>query len=139
MTAIDTNVPVYAFDRDDPVRQQKAKDLISNLMNRPEETLLLWQVAVEFLNCLRRWESKGKITPTEVEAYFHDVWTMFPLQLPMGSYIDRSFDLRRRYMLSHWDSLLLAACQEAGVTRLYSEDLQNGATYDGVTVINPFV
>jgi predicted nucleic acid-binding protein len=30
MTAIDTNVPVYAFDRDDPVRQQKAKDLITD-------------------------------------------------------------------------------------------------------------
>jgi predicted nucleic acid-binding protein len=108
-------------------------------MIRPEETVLLWQVAVEFLNCLRRWESKGKITSAEVEAHFHDVWTMFPLQLPTESYIDRSFDLRRRYMLSHWDSLLLAACQEAGVTRLYSEDLQNGANYDGVTVINPFV
>jgi len=35
-------------------------------------------------------------------------------------------------------SLLVAACQEAGVARLYSEDMQDGADYDGVKVVNPF-
>jgi predicted nucleic acid-binding protein len=40
--------------------------------------------------------------------------------------------------LSHWDSLLVAACQETGVTRLYSEDMQHGADYDGVKIVNPF-
>lgn len=34
--------------------------------------------------------------------------------------------------------MLLAACKEAGVTRLYSEDMQHGADYDGVTIVNPF-
>lgn len=43
-----------------------------------------------------------------------------------------------RYSLSYWDSLLLAACLDAGVNRLYSEDLDDGMTYDTVVVINPF-
>ena len=47
-------------------------------------------------------------------------------------------DLSFRYSLSHWDSLLLAACVDAGVDTLYSEDLDAGMTYDTVTVVNPF-
>lgn len=47
-------------------------------------------------------------------------------------------ELYARFQLSHWDSLLLAACLEAGVDTLYSEDMQHGHDYDGVTVINPF-
>lgn len=42
------------------------------------------------------------------------------------------------YSVSHGDSMLIAACVEAGVDRLYSEDLDDGMTYDSVTIANPF-
>lgn len=51
---------------------------------------------------------------------------------------DYALELYERFSLSHWDSLLLAACADAGVTRLYSEDMQHGADIDGVKIINPF-
>jgi len=34
--------------------------------------------------------------------------------------------------------MLVAACIEAGVHTLYSEDLDPGTRYDSVAVINPF-
>ncbi len=34
--------------------------------------------------------------------------------------------------------MLLAACTEAGIHTLYSEDLDPGTQYDGVIVVNPF-
>ena len=34
--------------------------------------------------------------------------------------------------------MLLAACKEAGVTTLYSEDMAAGTKYDGLTIVNPF-
>ena len=51
---------------------------------------------------------------------------------------DHALELYERFSLSHWDSLLLAACADAGVTRLYSEDMQHGTDIDGVKIINPF-
>jgi predicted nucleic acid-binding protein len=33
--------------------------------------------------------------------------------------------------------MIYAACQEAGVTRLYSEDLP-GAAIQGLSIVNPF-
>jgi predicted nucleic acid-binding protein len=113
-----------------PVKQAKAMELFDRLVLQPADTVLIWQVAAEFLSQLRRWESKGKLTPDEVQATFRRFSAMFPLQAPSAGIFQLSFDLRSRFSLSHWDSLLLAACKEAGVTTLYSEDMDSGTDYE---------
>jgi predicted nucleic acid-binding protein len=138
MNAVDTNVYVYALDADESVKQAKALDLFDRLMQRPAETVFLWQVASEFLNQLRRWESKGQLTPAVVETTFHHFLTMFPLRIPSERVFQLSFDLCSRFSLSHWDSMILAACKDVGVTTLYTEDLDAGTDYGGVTIVNPF-
>ncbi len=87
---------------------------------------------------MRRGESMGRISRADVAANIRDVLAMFPLVLPSENVIRLSLNLSSRFSLSHWDSMLLAACSEAGVDTLCSEDLDAGATYDGVTVTNPF-
>jgi predicted nucleic acid-binding protein len=47
-------------------------------------------------------------------------------------------EIEQRYRLSWWDSLVVAAAQVQGCAILLSEDLQDGATFAGVTVRNPF-
>jgi predicted nucleic acid-binding protein len=138
MNAVDTNVFVYALDDDEPDKQAKACNLIDQLVQRSADTLLLWQVAGELLSCLRRWEAAGRITAIDVEAHFRDVAAMFALCIPSAKSFDISFDLRARFSVSHWDGMLLAACKEAGIQTLYSEDLGAGTDYDGVQVVNPF-
>jgi predicted nucleic acid-binding protein len=44
----------------------------------------------------------------------------------------------QRYSLSSWDALLVAACLEAGVTRLYTEDFDDSVKKEGLEVVNPF-
>lgn len=138
MNAVDTNVLVYSVDQDEPAKQAKAIELLDRLTQPPVETVLLWQAAGEFLSCLRRWQSASRVTAAEVEQYLNRALAMFPLFLPTRSVLGRALELHSRYSLSHWDSMLLAACIEAGVTTLYSEDFGAGTTYGTVTVINPF-
>jgi predicted nucleic acid-binding protein len=138
MNAVDTNVFVYALDDSEPTKQAKARALIDRLVQPPVATLLPWQVAGELLSCLHKWESAGRITAADAEAHVRDVLAMFPLQLPTAKVFDLSFELRARFSLWHWDSMLLAACKEAGVTSLFSEDLDPGTDYDGLAVVNPF-
>jgi predicted nucleic acid-binding protein len=95
--------------------------------------------SVEFLACLRKAERKGLLTGAQVKVNFGEVLQLFSLKFPTAKVFERGFLLHERYSLSHWDSLLIAACLEAGVTRLYSEDMQHGADYDGVNIVNPFV
>ena len=128
MKAVDTNVLVYAFDSTEPAKQARAVALIDGLVKAPGSAMLLWQAAVEFLSCLRRWQAAGRISATDVEAYSAEMLSYFPLVTPSIRVIERSLQLTSRYSLSHWDSLLVAAALEAGITRLYSEDLQDRST-----------
>jgi predicted nucleic acid-binding protein len=139
MNAVDTNVFVYSLDASEPVKQGEAHRLLDRLARTPTETILPWQVAGELLNCLRKWELAGRITPADVIAHFRDILAMFPLNVPTVASFQTSFDLRSRFSLSHWDSMLLAACKEAGVDTLYSEDMSSGTDYGGLVIVNPFV
>ncbi len=138
MNAVDTNVYVYTFDADEPVKRAKAIELLNRLSTRPAETVTLWQVAGELLNQLRNWELRGRLTAAEVEAAFNRVRALFELQIPSESMFPIYFGMRSRFSLSHWDSMLLAACKEAGVTTLFSEDMDAGTDYDGLIIVNPF-
>ena len=138
MNAVDTNVFVYALDVHEPAKHAKAKALLAGLVSAQPGTFLLWQVAGELLSVLRNWETKGRVSRSNAEANFRDVFAMFPLALPGPQVFARYFDLHSRFSLSHWDAMLLAACKEAGVTTLYSEDLDPGTEYDGLAVVNPF-
>lgn len=138
MNAIDTNVLVYSFDKDDPVRQQRAIELIDRLSEHPDETVLPWQVIVECLACLRRWVDRGRLSASDLDQHMADVAILFPVAMPSMNMISISLGLTSRHSLSHWDSLLIAACIEANVETLYSEDLGDGEQYDSVTVVNPF-
>ncbi len=139
MNAVDTNVFIYALDDDEPIKQAKAQNLFDRLRLQTNQTILPWQVAGELLDNLRKRESSKRITTTDVENYFRDFLAMFALALPTERVFQISFDLRSRFSLSHWDALLLVACKEAGVTTLYSEDMDDSTDYDGLKIVNPFV
>ena len=47
-------------------------------------------------------------------------------------------DLATDHELRIWDAVILSAAGEAGCRLLLSEDLQDGFTWKGVTVTNPF-
>ena len=48
--------------------------------------------------------------------------------------------LRRTYSLSFWDSTIVSAALNAGVSLLYSEDMQHGMLFEGsLQVRNPFI
>lgn len=138
MNAIDTNVLVYQVEDTAGDKQIRAQQLADELAQSAEGTILLWQVAAEFLNCMRRWELAGRSTREKTIEYFEQLETLYDLILPARTVLHTALDLSTRHSLSHWDSLLVAACIEAGVTTLYSEDMADGADYDGVRIVNPF-
>ena len=51
----------------------------------------------------------------------------------------RAAQVAERYGISYWDAAILAAARILGCDAVYSEDLNDGQSYDGVLVINPFL
>jgi predicted nucleic acid-binding protein len=50
----------------------------------------------------------------------------------------RGLALAERHKLHIYDGMIVAAAALAGCTTLYSEDMHDGLTIDGVTVRNPY-
>ena len=79
MNAVDTNVWVYAIDVHESEKRQKALDLLDSLAQESAATLLPYQVASEYLSCLRKWEGQGRLSRSEVEGHLNHALALFPL------------------------------------------------------------
>jgi predicted nucleic acid-binding protein len=132
MNTVDTNILIYVNDPRDPVKQGIAVSLVSALT----EGVLLWQVASEYLAASRKLEPLG-YDRAQAYQYIRDLQQVWYTALPTWSVIDRAENLMSRFSLSHWDSMIVAACLEASVQTLYSEDF-GYSNIDGLRIVNPF-
>ena len=139
MNAVDSNILIYSVDQKEPAKQAKAQQLLRRLVTGNESTILIWQVLTESVRQLRRWKDKGELTDAEFVQHVQAFRTLFPLQFPIEAVLDRALDLASRFSLSYWDSMILGACQEAGVTTLYTEDMGAPTTIDGIQLVNPLI
>lgn len=133
MNAVDTNILIYVQDPRDPVKQAKAVALVKSL----PDGVLLWQVANEYLAASRKLVSFGynRAQAFQDISAWRKVWTTI---LPTWAVMDRAADIGQRFNLSFWDAMVVAACLEGGVTRLYSEDFDAYKQIDGLQLENPF-
>ncbi len=58
--------------------------------------------------------------------------------MPTPEAFGAAIDLSERFGLSHWDSMILGACRDAGVICLFTEDMGAPRTIDGIELVNPF-
>ena len=138
MNAVDTNVLIYRLDRGEPAKQAKARDLLRRLASDAEVTVLPWQVLGELVRQLRYWQDRNELTRDALLRYVATLRRLLPIVMPTASVLDRALELSGKHSLSHWDSMLLGACLEAGVDTLYTEDMGAPTTYDGIRLVNPF-
>ncbi len=125
----DTNVILYAFRQDD-TRGQVAEKLLC------AGGVLSVQVLNEFAAVARRKFDKSW---EEVRRAL-DILRVFcpdPVPLTVETH-EQAGDIAERYGYSIFDSLIIAAALRAGARTLYSEDMRDGETIEGLTIRNPF-
>ena len=133
MNAVDTNVLFYAHDPREPAKQAMAVSLIESL----GDGVLLWQVACEFLAASVKLEPYG-FPRNRAWEELRDLRRVWATVLPSWPVIDRAENLLTRYSLSYWDAMIVGACLEGGISRLYTEDYSAYPKIDGLEIINPF-
>lgn len=133
MISLDANVIVYMADKRAGERQALARDIVRRASKAHGG--LTEQVLFEFFHAATR---KGKVPREEAMATIEDLTQSFALLLPQQAIVEDTLALQSRYRLGIWDARLLAVCNAHGCDHLLSEDLQDGARYGGVAVVNPF-
>jgi predicted nucleic acid-binding protein len=131
--ALDTNILAYAEGVNGAQMRESALELVRRL---PEGTTLLpVQTLGELFNLLVR---KAKRPPAKARRAILSWQDSFPLIETSVQVMLAAADLATDHQFNIWDSVILSAAAEAGCRLLLSEDLQEGFTWKGVTVTNPF-
>ena len=132
-TFVDTNILVYAHDRDAGEKHNVGRQLVIELWQASEWPSLSVQVLQElYVNLLK----KG-VTMAEARATVQDyaAWNVVENTVAL---LENGIGEMERWGLSFWDSLVLAAARHTAATLIYSEDLSSEQDYGGIRVVNPF-
>ena len=132
----DTNVVLYAFDASGGAKRKIAGDLICDHMENRIIAVSAQVLGEFFVNVT------GKFVPPMSMADAKEAidqlcqFTVVPLDQVL---VLRAIEACKRYQLSYWDGLIVAAAERADCEVLYSEDLNHEQAYCGVQAVNPFV
>jgi len=136
MVFIDTNVFVYAHDATDPEKTLRARKLLTEL-TATKSGCISTQVLHEFCNVALKL-SAVPLKAADVREIVRELLIPLLAHRPDGPFYIRVLETFEKYSLSFYDAMVVQAAIDLQCTRLYSEDMQAGAKYGKVTVINPF-
>ena len=133
----DSNLWVYLFvPSDDPADVGKQNKLLSRLENEPDITVSV-QVLNEVANVLMK---KYKFDETRTEEILDSIdqsAVVIPLTRTLSS---EALLLKKRYKISWFDALIVAAALFSECALLFSEDMQHGLVIEGkLTIQNLFL
>ena len=131
---IDTNVLLYAYNRDQGEKRSIALEIIAEGWARPGCNAISVQVLQEFYVNFVRSGQTHKTTRQVIEDLSQ--WPVIDNTLER---LGQGLELCRRYKTSLWDAMILAAAKHSGAGELLTEDLNHGQDYDGVRAVNPFM
>lgn len=130
--ALDTNFLAYAEGIDDLARRNIAVAVLKQL--EESSTFIPVQVLAELFRVLRKARYTDEQAQTMVSRWQN---TFHPIETST-SVLQSALDLSVRHKFSIWHAVILSAAAEASCHLLLSEDLQDGFTWRGVTIVNPF-
>ena len=135
---VDTNVLVYLFDGDAPVKREASRALVEACFRREAEYSVSVQNLAEFSVVVTE-KVRHPMPTDEVRRFVRavadfDGWHVVGYS---GGTVDRALELRERHGVHFWDALLAATMLEHGIDTAYSED-EHLARVPGVTVIDPY-
>jgi predicted nucleic acid-binding protein len=75
---------------------------------------------------------------TEANRYFRTLLLDFELVRLSETLLENAIAIKGRFGFHWYDSLIVSAALQAKCNVLYTEDLQDGQSIEGLQVVNPF-
>lgn len=128
---LDTNILLYAFSVQDEKKHEIAKALVLS------EAVISVQVINEVtVNLLKKFN----FTEDQVQSFIESSYDRYEIAGLTNEVFSKASNLRKSYLLSYYDSVIVAASLAEDCNILYSEDMQHGMLVDNrLKIINPFI
>lgn len=131
----DTNVLVYAYDVTAASKREQASVLLARLWDSGSGVISIQVLQELFVTLTRRIPEP--LPSQDARAIVSDL-TAWRVVEPGSREVVAAIDGAARWHVSFWDAMILATAIRAGAGTVWSEDLNDGQSYDGVIVRNPF-
>lgn len=134
-TFVDTNILIYAHDRDAKRKHDAAKEALRKLWDE-RSGILSMQVLQEFyVNVTRKIRTplSKSLARTVISDYTPWCVETTPAEL------SAAFRIEDESRIGFWDALIVASAAKGGAWRILSEDLASGQLIAGILIENPFV
>lgn len=134
---LDTNIFVYSLDQTAAFKRARALELIRDGTST-QMAVVSHQVVQEFFNVALR-KMAVPMLPQDAHRYLRRVFLPLLRVTFTPELCAEALKLFSRFSLSWYDSLIVAAAQQAQCEVLYTEDLQHGQAFGSLRVANPFI
>lgn len=134
-TFVDTNILVYAHDKDSGEKHGQSAQLVAELWEQRTgivSTQVLQEFYVTVTRKLPRPIARSRARGI-VRAYGR--WELATNDLDT---ILLASDIEGKHRISFWDGMIIAAAVRSRAEILVTEDLNDGQLIDGIRVQNPF-
>jgi len=133
---VDTNILIYAHDMDAGAKHDVAISIIEKIWE--EKTgIISTQVIQEFYVNITR-KIPNPITPVLARGIILNYFS-WHLEAIEPNTILLASEIEERYVLSFWDSLIMAAASQSNAGKILTEGLNHGQVIEGVLIENPFL
>lgn len=126
---LDTNILLYAVStsKSEHEKRLRARDLLTS-----DSIGFSTQVFAEFyVNATQKLSPR--LSHDEAVAILPPLQSL-PVQSITNTVVFSAFSIRKRYEISYWDAAIVAAALELECETIWSEDLNDGQSYDNVIV-----
>lgn len=133
-TFLDTNVLVYAVDDADPLKRDRAREVLGG---SADQLVLSAQVLSEFYVVVTR-KLDDPMTEADAAEAVRGL-ARLPVVVADSDLVEAAVALSWESQISFWDAQIIAAAMIAGCDRVLTEDLSHGAEVGSVRIENPFL
>lgn len=132
---VDANVFVYRRDPLEPRKQQRASEWITHLWRSNLGRTSMQVLSELYVTLTRKFSARVGAEDAWEDVHALLAWRPQPIDEAL---VVRAREVERRYKLSWWDSMVVAAAQLQDCAVLLTEDLQDGMVFGTVAVRSPF-
>jgi len=129
---IDTNVLVYALDKAEPEKQEKARELLRKTEN-DRLGVISTQVLQEFYVVATR---KLKVKPELTKRIIRSL-AKFEVVVINQPIIEKAIDISISNKISFWDALIVSSALVARCRVIWTEDLNHGQSINNIKIESP--
>ena len=131
---IDSNILAYVVDKRDVKKHNIAAQILDDALDGITDCRLSTQTLSEFANVALKKLGLGEDVVREYVEVFKSLHAIS--QDP--EIVERALEIKARYDLQFYDSMIVAAAERTGCNEILSEDFNDGQAYCGIVVRNPF-